>query len=55
MLDLFAIVVTSIAIWLVLARAIQMDRTMPWFQKVEKPQVKATHDADLPVWRRRRQ
>ena len=54
MLDLFAIVVSSVAIWLVLARAVSLDRTEAWFQKVTKPVRRETPtDPDTPVWRRR--
>jgi len=54
MLDLFAIVVTSVAIWLVLVRALQLDRSEPWYPRPQTPTRPATtQDNDLPVWRRK--
>lgn len=53
MLDLFAIVVTSVAIWLVLARAVQLDRSEPWFPRIPKALRRQAESAsDAPVWRR---
>ncbi len=38
MLDLTGIVVSGIMMVLIVWRAAQLDRTMPWFQRISRPQ-----------------
>ncbi len=48
MLDLTGIMFSSIMMLIVIVRALQLDRTQPWFQTV-----KATQAATKPAWQRR--
>ena len=43
MLDLFGIMFSSVLMLFVIVRAVQLDRTMPWFQTVKRrePEAKA--------------
>lgn len=52
MLDLFGIVFTSVMILAVIVRALQADRTQPWFQAVKREE-DAQPATDKRVWRRR--
>jgi len=42
MLDLFGILFSSVIMFLVILRAIQMDRTQPWFRPPKFTGVRAT-------------
>ena len=63
MLDLVGIVFSTIMITIVVVRAVLLDRTLPWFEKVNleaekpapKPSAAGRQDGAPPSWRDRRQ
>ena len=50
MLDLFGIMFSSVMMLMVVIRAVQLDRSQPWFQKVKREDAPAV--AEKRVWRR---
>jgi hypothetical protein len=51
MLDLFGIMFSSMMMLMVIIRAVQLDRTQPWFQKVKRKDAPAS--AEKQGWQRR--
>jgi hypothetical protein len=56
MLDLLGIVVSSVMIMFIMIRAVQLDRTLPWFVPVkppaEKPEAGSERTPPRQVWSR---
>jgi hypothetical protein len=50
MLDLLGIMFSSVMMLMVIIRAVQLDRSQPWFQKVKREDAPAA--AEKRVWRR---
>ena len=53
MLDLLGIVFSSVIMMLVIVRALQMDKTEPWFQTLKRSKVEGKQDTPRR-WRRTR-
>lgn len=51
MLDLFGIMFSSVMMLIVIIRAVQLDRTKPWFQAVKRKE--APTPAGKRAWQRR--
>jgi hypothetical protein len=51
MLDLTGIMFSSVMMLMVIVRALQLDRTQPWFQRVKRKDTPAK--AERSPWRRR--
>jgi hypothetical protein len=51
MLDLTGIMFSSVMMLMVIVRALQIDRTQPWFQKVKRKE--APTPTDKRAWQRR--
>jgi hypothetical protein len=49
MLDLAGIMFSSLAMLIIIVRAVRLDRIQPWFQTVKR---KEPADARAPAWRR---
>ncbi len=50
MLDLTGIMFSSVMMLIVIVRAMQLDRTQPWFQKIKRQEVPVP--VATPSWRR---
>ena len=58
MLDLAGITISGIIMMLIIVRAAQLDRSLPWFQKIERKAASAGPSGDRggrtgPTWRRK--
>jgi hypothetical protein len=62
MLDLIGIMVSSIMMLIVILRAVQLDRSLPWFERSPNPhappsgleRLRANAAGKIPNWRKRK-